>query len=76
MTKVMIYNNANQDSFYEQTLAYTKEHHHSQPSMVGYDPLDAAGKDAINWADAQGRDATHHALSNLPDGFNFGKDVA
>lgn len=57
MTKVVIYSNANLESFYEQTLQYLHEKYHSHPTMLDYGPLTDTEAARISCNDGLGRDA-------------------
>lgn len=64
MTKVVIYSNANLESFYEQTLQYLHEKYHSHPTMLDYGPLSAEEAARISYYDGLGRDTVRHAIKS------------
>lgn len=64
MTKVVIYSNANLESFYEQTLQYLHEKYHSHPTMLDYGPLTADEAARISYYDGLGRDTVQHAIKS------------
>jgi len=64
MTKVVIYSNANLESFYEQTLQYLHEKYHSHPTMLDYGPLSAEESARISYYDGLGRDTVRHAIKS------------